>query len=155
MFRACQGDHRIPGLMLSVIVPCYNEERRLAEGVAALNAYLKPRGAYEILLVNDGSRDATAKLAEEQAARDSAIRAISLPRNRGKGAAVRSGMLAARGDLLLMTDVDLSSPIEEIVKLESALGRADVAIGSRALRGSDIQVRQPGQRENLGRSFNI
>jgi dolichyl-phosphate beta-glucosyltransferase len=141
--------------LLSVVVPCYNEERRLVEGLAALTTYLKGRRPYEILVVDDGSRDGTLALARSQADRDPAIRVLGLPRNRGKGAVVREGMLAARGSRILMTDVDLSSPIDELPKLDAALDRADVAIGSRALAASSIEVRQSGRRENLGRSFNI
>src|SRR5262245_9863085 len=91
MFRTRQGGRRISRAMptdplLAVVVPCYNEERRLAEGLAALTAWLKGRRPYEILVVDDGSRDATLRLAREHAQRDPAIRVHALPRNRGKGA---------------------------------------------------------------------
>ncbi len=141
---------------LSVVFPCYNEERRLAHGLDRATDYLRSRGEpYEILVVDDGSRDGTRALAEKRAAADPSIHCYSLGVNRGKGAAVREGMLRARGRWILMSDIDLSAPIEEIGRLEALRGRADVMIASRARPGSRLEVRQPPRREFLGRAFNV
>lgn len=142
---------------LSIIVPAYNEESRLPETLRRIEAYFSG-GAwiYEILVVDDGSTDGTVAAAERFASANSAIRVLRNPGNRGKGYAVRNGMLAARGEWRLFSDADLSTPIEEIEKLWRAVAeqRAEVAIGSRALDRSLIGIHQPGLRENAGKLFN-
>lgn len=108
---------------------------------------------YEILVVDDGSTDLTAQRAREAGGPDLTV--LTNPGNRGKGYSVRRGMLAARGDLRLMCDADLSTPIEEFPRLLSRLDDGhDVAIGSRALPDSRVEVRQPLYRESMGRLFN-
>jgi dolichyl-phosphate beta-glucosyltransferase len=138
---------------LSVVIPAYNEAGRLPATLERVRAYLDGRAlAYEVLVVDDGSRDATAEAA--RTARGP-VRLLAHAENHGKGHAVRSGMLAARGELRLMTDADLSTPIEELARLEAALADGcDVAVGSRAVAGARIEVRQPAYREAMGRLFN-
>jgi glycosyltransferase involved in cell wall biosynthesis len=144
---------------ISIVVPAYNEERRLGATLDALAGYLAGRrfAFAEILVVDDGSSDATAALVERRRAENPSIRLLRNPGNRGKGYAVRHGMLEAAGDWILFTDADLSAPIEELDKLEAATGRerAEVAIGSRALDRSLIARHQPGLRETAGRFFNL
>jgi glycosyltransferase involved in cell wall biosynthesis len=144
---------------ISIVVPAYNEERRLPSTIDALVAYLAGRGfAFaEIVIVDDGSTDATAALVERRRAENPSIRLLRNPGNRGKGYSVRHGMLEAAGEWILFTDADLSAPIEELDKLETAAGgeRAEVAIGSRALDRSLIARHQPGLRETAGRFFNL
>jgi dolichyl-phosphate beta-glucosyltransferase len=138
---------------LSVVIPSFNEAQRLPATLARVRAHLDPRGeAYEVLVVDDGSTDGTADVA--RAARGP-VRVLRHAQNRGKGHAVRAGMLAAAGDRRLMTDADLSTPIEELSRLEAELDRGfDVAIGSRAVAGARIGVHQPLYREAMGRLFN-
>jgi dolichyl-phosphate beta-glucosyltransferase len=137
-----------PGL--SVIVPAYNEAARLPRTLATIAAHLAGR-EHEVLVVDDGSGDATAACATAAGA----TRVLRHQPNRGKGYAVRRGMLEARGERRLMTDADLSTPIEELARLEAALDSgADVAIGSRAVSGARIELHQPRYREALGRCFN-
>ena len=140
---------------LSVVIPAYNEERRLPGTLRSVVEYLRPRGtAFEILVVDDGSTDGTA--AKVEAFADPAVQLLRGQENRGKGHAVRTGMLKARGARRLMTDADLSTPIADLGRLEEALGRGfDVAIGSRALPGSNVEVRQGAFREGMGRVFNV
>jgi dolichyl-phosphate beta-glucosyltransferase len=141
---------------LSLIFPARNEERRLGRALDASMAYLGRRGvAYEIIVVDDGSDDGTRRIAEERAREDRAVRMVTLPVNRGKGAAVKAGLLRATGRWRLVSDVDLSTPIEELERLEAHCAAADVIIGSRALSGSELGLRQPASREWLGRSFNL
>ena len=143
---------------LSVVVPAFQEARRLPATLASVTAYLDGRsGPYELIVVDDGSRDATAEVATRGLARlGERGRVLRLPANRGKGAAVRAGVQAARGEHVLVTDADLSTPIEELPLLERACaGGADVAIGSRALDRSLIVRRQPLLREWSGRLFNL
>ena len=139
---------------LSIVIPAYNEAKRLPATLAAVKAYLAATSweFSEIVVVNDGSRDSTAKIALQAGAR-----VLQNPGNRGKGYSVRNGMLEARGEWLLFSDADLSTPIEELEKLWSAIVRehADVAIGSRDLDRSLIGVRQPLFRELGGRFFNF
>ena len=141
---------------LSIVIPAYNEERRLPATLDRILAYREqsPVAVAQILVVDDGSRDGTAALVE---ARGGMIRLIRNPGNRGKGYAVRSGMLAATGDWILSTDADLSAPIEELGKLIAAARResAVVAIGSRALDRKLVKVHQPWMREASGRAFNL
>jgi glycosyltransferase involved in cell wall biosynthesis len=148
---------------LSVIIPAYNEESRLPLSLRKIVDYLgqAPQRPVEILVVNDGSSDGTAAVARQLAHKlegpDLSIRVLDNAGNRGKGYSVRRGMLEGRHDWLLLTDADLSSPIEELDKLERAIssGSYDIAIGSRALDRSLIGVHQPWFRETMGRIFNL
>ena len=144
------------GAALSVVIPAFNEARRIGPTLAAVRAWLESRAVpAEIIVVDDGSRDGTADRAREALAGFEGSRIISVPENRGKGAAVRTGVLEARGDLILVSDADLSTPIEEVEKLRARIEEgADIVIGSRALPGADLQVRQRALRENMGKFFN-
>jgi glycosyltransferase involved in cell wall biosynthesis len=141
---------------LSIVIPAYNEEKRLPATLDRILAYMErsPLPVSEILVVDDGSRDSTAALVEQ---RGGMVRLVSNSGNRGKGCAVRNGMLAAKGDWILSTDADLSAPIEELDKLIAAARRekAVVAIGSRALDRKLVKVHQPMMREFSGRAFNV
>jgi dolichyl-phosphate beta-glucosyltransferase len=145
-------------LHLSVIIPAYNEARRILPYLQAITAYLVQRGlAYEILVVDDGSRDDTAALVERAGTQNLHIRLIRLPRNSGKGAAVRAGMQAAQGELQLFADADGATPIQELERLEAAMKNgADLAIGSRTLASRDSRYRVQARlhRTLLGNLFN-
>lgn len=139
---------------LSVVIPAYNEASRLGTSLERTVAYLEERGGdYEVLVVDDGSADATARVAEGWAER--AVRVLRLPENRGKGAALRAGVTASRGDRVLLSDADLSTPIEDLPRLEERLGEADVVLGSRAVAESHLVHRQPLYRELMGKTFNL
>ena len=143
--------------MLSVIIAAYNEERRLPETLRKVAAFLSSRSMeHEIIVVDDGSVDSTTPVALELALSWPAISIIRYERNRGKGFALRTGVLASRGDRVLISDADLSTPIEEISLLLALIdeNRCDVAIGSRALAMSMIIKRQPLWRQGMGRMFN-
>ena len=145
--------------MLSVIVPAFNEAKRLPGTLRTLRVYLDGAGEeyeeYEVIVVDDGSHDGTAELAAQVAARWPQLGVIRLPQNRGKGASVRAGILAARGGLRLFTDADLSTPITELAKLRPLIdGTTAVAIGSRAVASSQVEVHQPLGREVMGRTYN-
>ena len=144
---------------LSIIIPAFNEESRLPGTIKALKRYLATLefGFLEVVVVDDGSRDGTAALVERAAATWPALRLLKNPGNRGKGYSVRNGMLAAKGDWVLFSDADLSTPIEELEKLLAAVDRecADAAIGSRALDRSLVSVHQSAFREFSGRFFNL
>jgi dolichyl-phosphate beta-glucosyltransferase len=137
-----------------VVIPAYNEAGRLPPTLAAIRRFLDGWGRpYEIVVVDDGSTDDTVERARQ--AGGPVVTVLSNGRNRGKGHSVRRGMLAATGDVRLMCDADLSTPIEEFPRLLSRLDDGhDVAIGSRALPESKVEVRQPLYRESLGRLFN-
>ncbi len=143
-------------IRLSVVIPTYGHAERIAASIAEVAAYLgrKPFAA-EIVVVDDGSPDRTAEAARSVPTGPVALRVIRLDRNRGKGAAVREGVLAASGEIVLFSDDDLSTPIAESDKLMAAIeAGADAAIGSRALAASEIRVRQRRPREWMGRVFN-
>jgi dolichyl-phosphate beta-glucosyltransferase len=141
---------------LSIVIPAYDEAARIGATLQATSAYLDARGVRaEVIVVDDGSRDGTCMAVEAVARVDPRVRLIKLGRNRGKGAAVREGILASRGERVLFMDADLATPMAELAKLEQALDcGAEVAIGSRALSASRIEVRQHPLREALGRAFN-
>jgi glycosyltransferase involved in cell wall biosynthesis len=142
---------------LSIIVPAFNEEQRLPKTLESIRAYLKSRSLRaEVLVIDDGSTDATAKVVERVQKCFLELQLKSNGRNHGKGFSVREGMLAARGEIALFTDADLSAPIEEADKLLAVLreGAYDGAIGSRALDRSLIEVRQSAFRERAGILFN-
>jgi dolichyl-phosphate beta-glucosyltransferase len=144
---------------LSIIIPAYNEETRIPRAFTCMREYLASRGMLsgeaEIIVVDDGSTDATARITEEWTRQLSSLRLISNGRNRGKGYSVRAGMLEARGRVALFTDADLSAPIEESDKLFAALKAGnEAAIGSRAIDRSLIAVHQGRLRELAGIIFN-
>ena len=143
-------------LFLSVVVPAYNESVRIGPTLEKILAYLR-RQSYEaeIVVVNDGSQDRTGELVRALAASHPEIRLFETPLNRGKGAAVKQGVLESHGKWVLFSDADLSTPIEEVEKLLEAVERerAVAAIGSRALRRELIGVHQPLLRVWSGRFF--
>jgi len=145
-------------LTLSIVIPAYNEERRLPSTLDLIFAWLDAasRRDAEVLVVDDGSTDATAAVVESRAAAEPRLRLLRNPGNRGKGYAVRHGMLEAQGDWILCSDADLSTPIEELSKLLAAAEEkgAAIAIGSRALDRSLIGVHQSQWREMSGIVFN-
>jgi dolichyl-phosphate beta-glucosyltransferase len=144
---------------LSIVIPAYNEESRLPSTLDRIVAYLGTRqwSFIEILVVDDGSHDGTAEFVRGYRSSAAAIQLLSNPGNRGKGYAVRHGMQKAKGEWMLLTDSDLSAPIEELDKLWQAADdeKAQIAIGSRALDSSLIAVHQPPMRELSGRAFNL
>lgn len=144
---------------ITIVVPAYNEEQRLPATLSALVSYLErsPGRVAEILVVDDGSSDATAAVVDAFARSHACVLLLKNPGNRGKGYSVRHGMLEAKGDSILFTDADLSTPIEELDNLRAVAARsgADVVIGSRALDRSLIAVHQSVFRENAGRIFNF
>ncbi|MCX8160733.1 MAG: glycosyltransferase family 2 protein [Candidatus Saccharicenans sp.] len=144
-------------IYLTVVVPAYNEEQRIGFSLFRLKDYLQSRHLdAEIILVDDGSNDRTAEVAGEIMKDYPAFRIIMLPANRGKGAAVRAGVLQASGELVLFTDADLSTPIEELEKFLPLIREGyDLVIGCRALPESVIKKRQGWLRERLGKCFNL
>jgi dolichyl-phosphate beta-glucosyltransferase len=142
----------------SIVIPAYNEGTRLTATLEKVLGYVRAQGwnaEVEVIVVNDGSRDNTAELVRAFAAKDPVLRLVENPGNRGKGYAVRNGMLNARGEIVVFSDADLSSPIEEMPKLLAALaGGADIAIGSRWLRAELQTQRQSALRQLAGRIFN-
>jgi glycosyltransferase involved in cell wall biosynthesis len=144
---------------LSIVIPAYNEEKRLPQTLETVVGYLSGRGLdfVEVLVVNDGSKDGTGRVAREAGQRWPMVKVLDNPGNRGKGYSVKHGMLKAQGEWVLFSDADLSAPIEELVQLEKAVDEsgASVAIGSRALNRDLIGVRQSVFRETAGKFFNL
>jgi glycosyltransferase involved in cell wall biosynthesis len=141
----------------SIIIPAYNEQERIGAALEKVVAHAAQQGwQSEIIVVNDGSRDATAEMVRAYAEKNPQVRLLENPGNRGKGYSVRNGMLNAQGGVLLFSDADLSSPITEAGKLFGAIeGGADVAIGSRWLDPALQTEKQPFYRQLFGRIFNL
>ena len=141
----------------SIIIPAYNESKRIVPTLNRVLSYIAEQGwDAELIVVNDGSRDDTAKVVSGYVEHNPIVRLLENPGNRGKGYSVRNGMLNARGTILLFSDADLSSPIEEAPKLFEAIEQgADVVIGSRWLRSELQTARQPLHRQLFGRIFNV
>jgi len=140
------------------VIPAFDEARRLPGSLRAALAFLDAHGQpFEVIVVDDGSRDDTAGVATRSLAPlGGRGRVLRLAPNRGKGAAVRTGVLAALGEHVLVSDADLSTPLEELQGLERAIeAGADIAIGSRALDRRRVLRRQPLAREWSGRLFNL
>lgn len=142
--------------MLSLVIPAYDESDRLPPTLARVRTHLDAGGeAYEVIVVDDGSRDGTAAAAAAMAVDWPQLRVLRLPVNQGKGAAVRAGMLAARGEVRVFSDADLSTPIEELDRLRGFLdGRCQVVIASRAAPGAHIEHHQDRRRELMGKTYN-
>jgi glycosyltransferase involved in cell wall biosynthesis len=154
-----------PAPHLSVVIPAYNEVARIGDSLARLTAWLaapaRLEGPVEIVVVDDGSADGTAAAVEKVAAglaRSAAVtlRLLKNGVNRGKGYSIKHGVLLAAGRFVLLSDADFSTPIDELPRLLGpvAAGECDMAIGSRGLAASNIEVRQPFWREGMGRTFN-
>lgn len=147
----------MPSPTYSIVLPAYNESERIGASLDKILAYAEARGRpTEVIVVNDGSTDATAQVVRDYAAKHPALRLVENGGNRGKGYSVRNGMLHATGDIVLFSDADLSSPVTEADKLFAAIeGGVDVAIGSRWLQTDLQKKRQPLHRQILGRLFNL
>jgi dolichyl-phosphate beta-glucosyltransferase len=141
--------------LLSIIIPAYNEERRLPETLKKIHKYLtKRKFRHEILVVDDGSKDNTIKAAST--VKGIKIKIVRNIKNRGKGFSINHGIKTAKGDIILFTDADLSTPIEffdDFIRLHNT--GTDVVIASRAIKGSRKKVKQPFYRDIGGRVFNL
>lgn len=128
-------------MSVSLIIPAYNEERRLAPFLVSLVEYLRrhPKDIKEILVVDDGSTDATAEIVQRYRTRLPRLRLLRHAHNRGKGAAVKTGVGAALGDLIVFIDADGATSISELPKMVAALRHADIAVGNRWMTGAKTQ----------------
>lgn len=146
-------------MLLSIVIPAYNEEKRLGASLQEIQSFLPNYFEQtEVIVVNDGSSDRTSQVAKAFLQESGAHRLmlIELPRNCGKGAAVKAGVERATGDYILFMDADLSTPLSEISKVISVLENGkDIAIGSRAIESSNILEHQPFYRETMGKLFNL
>jgi dolichyl-phosphate beta-glucosyltransferase len=145
-------------IYLSVVIPAHNEAERIGPTLERVLAYLRRQAySWEVVVVDDVSTDATMEVVARFQRDEDRLRLVQRTANPGKGAAVQAGMLAVRGELVLFSDADLSTPIEELEKLLDAVerGEYDIAIGSRGLPQSELRVRQPWYREAMGRGFNL
>jgi len=141
---------------ISIVIPAYDESSRILATLALLSDYLSEHFKnHEIIVVNDGSRDDTVGVVLKVQKEKNSLKLISYKINRGKGYAIRKGIGSSKGDVILISDADLSTPIDEVEKLLIEFNNGyDVVIGSRALEGSNIVVRQPWWREFMGKTFN-
>ena len=137
---------------LSIVIPAYNEAQRIGPTLERVVGWASDHLAgFEVIVVDDGSTDGTADACEGYGGE---VRVVRNDRNRGKGFTVKHGVRVSRGDTVLFSDADLSTPIEEAGPLADALVRADIAIGSRGLAESNVVRHQPYYREAMGRTFN-
>lgn len=143
-------------MYLSVIIPAFNEAKRITETLSRIESYIQSRGdSYEIVVIDDGSTDNTAGLVKNRSAHNNAIRLLQNNKNMGKGYSVKRGMLEARGEYLLFCDADLAIPIEEIEKLMPWFNKGhEIVIGSKGLKELNVVRHQPLWRESSGRIFN-
>lgn len=143
-------------MYLSVVIPAYNEEKRIGDSLTKIHGYLnKHIHDYEIIVIDDGSSDNTVNLLEEYSKTISTLIVLKNKNNQGKGYSVKRGVLESKGDIILFTDADLSTPIEEMDKLINWLNKDyQIAIGSRSLPESQIKIHQTWYREFMGKSFN-
>jgi dolichyl-phosphate beta-glucosyltransferase len=141
--------------MTSVVFPCFNEEARILPSLDRAVGFLEGRGeGWEIVVVDDGSRDRTREVVLSRFAAAPAVRVLRYEMNHGKGFAVREGVFATRGELALFSDADLSTPIEELAKLEAKAAEGfDVVVASRVVAGARILTPQPTRRRLSGLVF--
>jgi glycosyltransferase involved in cell wall biosynthesis len=145
---------------ISIIIPAFEEEARVGDSIARVLSFVRKNAASaELIVVDDGSNDKTAQVAREafETCADIPTKVIRYEQNRGKGFAVKTGLLAASGEIALFSDADLSTPIEEMPKLVDPIrnGEYDLTFGSRALDRSLIGTHQPWRREQGGKVFNL
>jgi len=144
---------------LSIVIPAYNEAGRIRQALAAAADFFGAGSSYELIVVDDGSEDGTSAVVErwrrelEAAGRPAPVSLLAIP-HQGKGAAVRAGVLAASGDLILMSDADCSTPFTEWPRLAAVIANgADLAVGSRQTPGAEIEIHQPWLRQRFGIMF--
>jgi dolichyl-phosphate beta-glucosyltransferase len=143
---------------LSIIIPAYNEEGRVGDTLRRIYEFMKCKSyKFEVIVVDDGSCDGTVGVAEKSAlASECSLKVVKNGSNRGKGYSVKNGIMHSDGEYILFSDADLSTPIEEVDKLSGFIEEGfDIAIGSRALDDSRVNVRQPWYREAMGKVFNF
>lgn len=142
-------------VFLSLVIPVFNEEKRIKKGITHAIIYLSKQSyTWEIIIIDDGSKDKTLKLAKSLL-KNYRHSIFTHPKNQGKGAAIRDGMLLAKGNYLVFSDIDFSTPITELPKLIHTLKNCDVAIGVRRHPKSQVLVHQPKLRELLGQVFTL
>ncbi len=145
-------------MYLSIIIPAYNEEKRIRVSLSKIYDFLKTKEYdYEIIVVDDGSTDKTVIEAQQSRLfKEDKSGIIKNWINMGKGFSVKRGILASRGDYILFSDADSSTPITELDKLFSHMNYAyDIVIGSRSVKDSDVRIHQPWHRERMGKTFNL
>ena len=143
---------------ISVVIAAFNEEKRIVSTLIKIKEYVTAQGMpYEIIVVDDGSTDSTHAVVTDLIRDIPNLKIIHYVPNKGKGHALRTGVLASKGEILLLTDADLSTPIEELTKLSPLIysHKYDIAIGSRALALSEIIRKQPWWRQRMGKFFNV
>jgi len=140
---------------LSLVVPAFNEAQRIQATLRAMAEFLDSHfERSELIVVDDGSADLTAQVVRAVAAElPVSVRVIRYPENRGKGFALKAGFANARGERILFSDADLSTPIEEAIRLLAALDQSPIAVGSRKMPGARVEVHQPWLREMMGKVF--
>ncbi len=140
---------------VSIVIPAYNEEKRIIPTLEKICGYFTSGVLkFEVIIVDDGSKDGTVQAVDKFSVNHPYVKVLRHQKNKGKGAAVRTGVLEAKGDLILFSDADMSTPIEEFEKLKKAIDEGyDIAIGSRGLPDSRIVIPQPWYRRYIGKIF--
>ena len=151
---ATQEGHQV---YLSLIIPAFNEEARIGNSLDRIFNFLRSQPySFEVIIVDDGSRDRTVDLVRDRLGKHPAARILRQPHNQGKGEAVKQGMLSGTGDYLFFCDADLSVPIETLPTFLSRLqNHCDVTIGTRKKPGAFIEVHQPFYREFMGKTYTL
>lgn len=144
-------------MQLSVVIPAYNEEKRLPKTLSEIDKYLRQQPyQYEIIVVNDGSKDKTAQVVKEMQSQVANLRLVDNKENHGKGWVTRQGLLAGQGDFRVFTDADNSTPISEVEKMWPFFKSGyDLVIGSRDVKGAQVVNSQPWHRVLVGNIFNL
>ncbi len=145
------------GKSISIVIPAYNEAERIGPTIETIQDYFsKKNQSFDILVVNDGSRDNTGNIVVNRAKERRDVTLLESSVNQGKGASVKRGIIQAASDLILLTDADLSTPIEEFEKLVPWIQNGyDIVIGSRGMKKSEIVLKQPWHRRIMGKVFNL
>lgn len=145
------------GKSISIVIPAYNEAERIGPTIETIHDYFRKKPqAFDIIVINDGSRDNTANIVLDLAKEIRNVILLDIPINQGKGFAARKGMIHAAHDLILLTDADLSTPVDEFEKLVPWMRKGyDIVIGSRGMKESEITLRQPWYRRIMGKAFNL
>jgi dolichyl-phosphate beta-glucosyltransferase len=143
-------------IYLSVVIPAYNEERRIGNTLSAIRDFMDRQNyGYEVLVVDDGSTDATCDMVNATSQNWGNLHLITNPANQGKGAVVKQGIVNSKGKYILFTDADNATPIEQVDKLLAHASEYPIVIGSRYCKGGKIHVPQPWHRKLLGRASNL